>query len=197
MIKKCLLIICIIKIIGLIQSCCEENMNCFWKDFSIENIDNSNINPLITNQIQIRKKAYGIRVNMMDSLLYYANLNLVQNVNATSCGQNYIVNKKINKIQIIVLNKNYSQIDSIDVSKNFKARKSSETNTKYITIQAIIDYLNSADTFNDNSYRLISSSFDLYLMDTINIQDTCRFKLNLQFYDNSVLSHETSELVLY
>jgi len=197
MIKKSLLIICIIKILGLIQSCCEENINCYWKDFTIDNIDNSNINPLITNQIQIRKKAYGIRVTMIDSLLYYANLNLVQNVNATSCGQNYIVNKKINKIQIIVLNKNNLQIDSIDVSKNFKARKSSETNSKYITMQAIIDYLNSPDTFNETSFNSTDSSFDLYLMDTINIQDTCKFKLNLLFYDNSVLSHETSELVLY
>jgi len=196
MIKKGLLIICLFKLIGLIQSCCEENINCYWKDFTMENIDNSDVKPLVTSQLNIRKKAYGIRVTMIDTILFYANLNLMQNVNATRCGDNYIVNNKLSKIQIMVINKNNSAVDSLDVSTSFMARKSNEISNKYVTIQAIIDYLNSPDTFNEDRYRL-TNLFDLYLMDTTNIQDTCKFKINLQFYDNSVISHETSELVLY
>lgn len=199
MTKKVLIIICVIQLLGIIQSCCEEEIGCFWKDFSLENIDNSDINPVISNQIRINKKAYGIRVNMIDSLLWenYANLNFTQNAKATSCAQKYIVKKIINNIQIMLLIKNSPTTGALDVTKQFKVRRASETNNKYISILEIINVLNSPNTFNESSFNSTSSSFDLYLIDNVDIRDTCYFKINLQFNDNSILSHETSPVFLY
>jgi len=195
MIKKVLIIIVVLNLIGLINSCCETELNYKWIGVSSEIIDNSAVAPVISNSDSINKMAYGIRLHLKDSFLYYTHLPTFFNITyATSCDKKDV---EIHTIKNIIIKTLYDfddvKLKNADISNYFLARISTETTSNYSSILEI------ANRFNDKNsidYK-DDDSFDLFLMKQPSKIDTCRFQIEINLSDSSSISCTTRTIKLY
>lgn len=194
MIKKVLIIILTINLITLIQSCCTEEYQYKWTDFSIGILDNSGEYPVLTDNKEVNKNALGLRITLQDTVMYLAqNFTLVNECYATSCAEEYTRINNLSSIKIITLLDYSSKYpkDS-DITQLFMARESGNTKSTYISIDQIISNVNgSSHTYNGYS------DFDLYLIDTTALIEEQRFKVQLTMSDGNIFTQESDTLKFY
>ena len=90
MFKKVLIIVNSFNLISLLQSCCTEEYEYMWNDFSLGIIDNSGKYPVLNDNNEVNKNALGFRVTFQDSVIYIAqNINLMSTSYATSCNEEF------------------------------------------------------------------------------------------------------------
>ena len=194
MIKKILIIIAVLNLIGLINSCCETDLNYKWIGVSSEIIDNSAVDPVICHSDSVNKMAYGIRLHLKDSFLFYTHLpTFFNSTYATSCNKKYIGIHTIKNITIKTLyDFDDVKLKNADISDYFLARISIER-SYYSSIAEIANRLNDRDnlTYDDDD------TFDLFLMKQPSKTDTCRFKIEINLSDSSSISCTTRTIKLY
>ena len=200
MIKRALIIIAVINLIGIINSCCEEDINYKWIRVSTELIDNSGNAPIITSLDRINKKAFGIRVYLQDSVLYYSYLPKFYNTAyATSCSHNYIAANSVKDISV----KTLYDFDSIktknsEISDYFTSRLSQDINSDYYNISEIVSKFNNRNNLhNADKNGNNEDSFDLFLMKQSNTNDTCQFQIEIKFTDETSIKCLTRKLILF
>ncbi len=193
MIKKVLIIILAFNVISLIQSCCTEEYQYKWTDFSIGILDNSGEYPVLIENKEVNKKALGLRVTFQDTVIYLAqNFKLMNECYATSCGETYTRTNNLSTIKIItVLDYSSKYPKDSDITKLFMARESGNTKSPYISIAQIISNVNGS------SYNYGYRDFDLYLIDTTAIIGEQRFEVQLTMSDGNIFIQESETLKFY
>lgn len=194
MIKKVLIVILAVNVISLIQSCCTEEYQYKWTDFSLNILDNSGEYPVLIENKEVNKNALGLRVTLQDTVIYFAqNFKLMNECYATSCAEKYTRIHNLSTIKIITLLDYSSKYpkDS-DITKLFIARESGNTKSLYISIDQIISNVNGS-SHNYNGY----SDFDLYLVDTTATIGEQRFEVQLTMSDGNIFIQESDTLKFY
>lgn len=194
MIKKALIILLALNVISLIQSCCTEEYQYKWTDFSIDVIDNTGESLLITENKEVNKKALGFRVTLQDTVMYLAqSFKLMNECYATSCAEEYIRVHNLSSIKIkTIFDYSSKYPKDSDITNLFMARESGNTESAYISIDQIISNVNGS-THSYNGY----SNFDLYLIDTTaNIGEQI-FEIQLTTSDKNLFIQKTDTLILY
>lgn len=194
MIKKVFIIAIAFNLISLLQSCCTEEYDYMWNDFSLTVIDNSGNYPALTDGNEINKKALGFRVTLQDSVIYLAqSIKLMNTCAATSCGEEYTRTHKLLSARIKTLlaySEEYPE-DS-DITELFMARESEDSESTYISVDRIISTINA----NSKGYN-ISDKFDLYLIDTTAYSGEQLFEIQLTLSDGLTFSQKTDTLTFY
>jgi len=200
MVKKAITLIFVGYLISIVQSCCTNELNCIWTDFNIQVIDNSGKEPIIWNGYKnINKKALGFRISMTDEFLYSAQLNMVTECCATSCGKNYT---RLHTITSIVVKTMYDYSEKFpensEITSLFVARNAEEIKEDYTTIDDIISYINKSKSikYSEITYRHGTENFDLYLMDDTCVGGQQKFEISIFLSDGTIFVKQTDDLLL-
>lgn len=198
MLKKVFLILLFWHIAAILQSCCEEDYWVEMQDFECALIDNSAIKPVLITEGRVNKKAFGIRVNMWDTVMYDHGIAqafpVVQECRAVSCGENYVRVNNIDEISVRALNDYSSQfLASSDMTSLFRARVVEEgyEKTSYIPLSEIIPFMNASSSYT------YAEQFDLYLMDTTCAGGFQQFEVAITMSDKRVISRQTDSVEFY
>lgn len=200
MIKRVLIIILSLNLIGIIISCCEEDVNYKWIRVSTELIDNSGNAPVISNLDKINKNAFGIRVFLQDSILYYSYLPKFYNTAyATSCSRNYIASNTVKEIAVKTLyDFDGLKTKNSEISDYFTARLSQDIKSDYYSISEIVSKFNDRNNLhNADEHGNNEEAFDLFLMKQPNKIDTCQFQIEIKFTDEKSIKCLTRKLILF
>ncbi len=194
MIKKALLIVIVVNLISTFQSCCSEDYTYKWTGFRVQMIDNSGIEPTISENKHIPKKALGLRISMLDTVFFIArNFKIINTCYATSCGESYTRLHDLNSIFIITLNDYSDHIPAeTNITSLFRARLATDINKEYIPINDIVAEIN-----NGYNHSKQMPDFDLYLMDTSCIGGQQQFEISFILSDGSVFTKQTEIVELY
>lgn len=195
MIKKAIILLVIVHVFSIIQSCCTTEFEIAWNNFSIDILDNSGEYAVIDTTNEVNKKALGFRIALLDTSLYYhmaSNFSFINTCNATSCASIFISSNKITSLKITDLC-DYSNIypKNSDITTFFKARISSNERGFYSPINSVITYMNKASLYENEN------KFDLYLIDTTANIGNHKFEIEIQMSDGLVLKQTTDTLKLY
>jgi hypothetical protein len=199
-IKKILLILILPLMLELIVSCCDCVAPTIYsytnKSIDLKNLDNTGIEPIVSDSNSIAKAAYGIRLTIEKEQIAkseYMNFHLIQNSYATSCECpppiQYNPKDSILSIKIMCL----SDFDNThpansNVSEYFKIYK----NHSYTTIQNFIK--NSHFILYDKTE--FQTTIDFLLVQAPTINSIQKFKIQLYLSDNRVLEKETTSINL-
>lgn len=188
MIKKAIILILTAHVITILQSCCTDEFNYKWKGFNIDLIDNSGIDPRISENNVINKKALGMRITMADTIYQIAQSKIFNNsCYATSCGEKYIRVHDIRSLIIRTLN-DYSPdyLSDSEITHLFKARIIENTRQDYIPIDEMLTLINQNNTYS------VFKTFDIYLMDTTCIAGPQKFEIVFNLSDGNRLINQTN-----
>lgn len=200
MIKRFLIIVVVANLVGIVMSCCKEDIYFKWVRISTELIDNSGIVPNVTSMDRINKNAFGIRIYLQDSILYYACLPRFYNsAYATTCARNYISSSVIKDVSVTTLY-DFDEVKTkgTEMSDYFTARLSQDYKSDYCSIPDIIIKFNDRNSFpNLDGYGRDKEAFDLFLMEQSNKKDTCQFQVEIKFKDETSIKCLTRKLILF
>lgn len=195
-----LIVLFALPLLDVFYSCCscDDSVNYYYSysDFSVKNIDNSGKNPLESNEPQINKNAYGIRLNISKELLAHTEKKTNKNrymfsssAYAFSCDCDYSTYSAFHKIQSIKIftlqNFNDEKPANSDISEYFNVIHS------YKTIDESIDNINSSF-----SRVYPNSNVDYLLMNAPSYEKTNhQFRIEITLSNGEVFNLETTVIL--
>jgi len=198
--RKIIFILLFPLVAEVVISCCDclkpVIHNYSNKTISLNNIDNSGSEPIISSAETILKTAYGIRVQISREKIVFASRSgsvFIQSACAQDCfcppEIQFLPQDSVISIRIFAVNDfDLNHLANADISDNFKVYKPH-------SFTSIKDYLKNSNLvlYDDSSLDII---FDLLLMTAPASSDKQKFKVQITLSDGRVLEKETSEIKL-
>lgn len=198
--KKIIFILLLPLILEIVVSCCECIEPIFQnytnKAITINNLDNSGREPIVSASTSILKTAYGIRIQLLGEKIACIERPIsifIQSAFATKCdcppSYQFLPKDSITSIKILSLNDfNSNHSANSEISDYFKVYK-------YYSFSTIQDYLkNTPAVLNYESDLAIK--IDLLLMTAPTIDNQHKFRVQITLSDGRILEQDTSIIEL-
>lgn len=187
MLRKALTLLLFFQLAGLVVSCCEDEIRYKWIDLSLSLLDNSALIPVITEADSVPMKAFGIRVDLEDTIWYASSLpSIYSTAYATSCDEVYVGSHSIIDIRIKTIGAFSSNVPAAsDISEFFLFRLPGEPHADYFSLENVIGKIT------------LSGAVDLYLMKPPVERGLYQFQVEVLLSDGITHSSTSREVLLY